>query len=208
MKIKQLRIKLLSKLKSFNRKKIILIAALIAAISLGYLGKGLFVAALVNGMPISRLTVVKELEKQGGSQTLDNLVVKSLIFQEAKKKGVEVSQSEIDSELSRLEQIVSEQGMTLDEALSLQNQSKKDLLEQIKIQKTVEKILSDKIVVSDEEVKDYFEKNGDLYEDGAKLEDVADDIKNQLAQTKLSSAYQSWITDLKANASINYFVNF
>ena len=60
--------------KSFNRKKIILIAALIAAISLGYLGKGLFVAALVNGMPISRLTVVKELEKQGGSQTLDNLV--------------------------------------------------------------------------------------------------------------------------------------
>ncbi|OGM15129.1 hypothetical protein A2V56_00545 [Candidatus Woesebacteria bacterium RBG_19FT_COMBO_42_9] len=208
MKIKQLRIKLLSKLKSFNRKKIILIAALIAAISLGYLGKGLFVAALVNGMPISRLTVVKELEKQGGSQTLDNLVVKSLIFQEAKKKGVEVSQSEIDSELSRLEQIVSEQGMTLDEALSLQNQSKKDLLEQIKIQKTVEKILSDKIVVSDEEVKDYFEKNGDLYEDGTKLEDVADDIKNQLAQTKLSSAYQSWITELKAGASINYFVTF
>lgn len=208
MKIKKLRKKLLLKLKYFNRKKLILIASILAAISLGYLGKGLFVAALVNGMPISRLTVVKELEKQGGSQTLDNLVVKSLIFQEARKKGVEVSQGEIDSELSRLEQIVKEQGMSLDEALSLQNQSKSDLIEQIKIQKTVEKILADKIVVTDEEVKDYFEKNTDLYDKGAKLEDVSGDIKNQLAQTKLSSAYQSWITDLKANASINYFVNF
>jgi CRISPR/Cas system type I-B associated protein Csh2 (Cas7 group RAMP superfamily) len=98
--------------------------------------------------------------------------------------------------------------MSLDEALSLQNQSKNDLVEQIKIQKTVEKILADKIVVTDEEVKDYFQKNKDLFEKGATLEEVSSEIKNQLAQSKLSSEYQAWISDLKAKASINYFVNF
>lgn len=208
MNIKKLQKKLLSNLKSFDRKKAIIIAAILGVAALGYLGRGLFVAALVNGMPISRLAVVRELEKQGGSQTLDNLVVKSLIFQEARKKGVTVSQEELDQEISRIDEIVSKQGMTLDEALALQNQSKNDLIEQIKIQKTVERILADKIVVTDEEVKDYFDKNKELFDDGAKLEDVSGEIRNQLAQIKLSSAYQSWITDLKANASINYIVTF
>lgn len=183
-------------------------SAIIALLALLYLGKGLFIAALVNGQPISRLSVVRELEKQGGSQTLDNLVVKALIFQEAKNKSIVVSQQEIDSEISRIEGIVSKQGMTLDQALSSQNQSRDYLVEQIKIQKTVEKILSDKITVTDGEVKDYFDKNKDLYDKGAKIEDVSGDIKTQLSQTKLSSAYQAWISDLKKNASINYFVSF
>ena len=208
MNIKKLQKQFLSNIKSFDKKKAILIAAVLGVAALGYLGRGLFVVALVNGTPISRLAVVRELEKQGGSETLDNLVVKSLIFQEARKKGVTVSQEELDLELSRINDIVSKQGMTLDEALALQNQSKNDLIEQIKLQKTVERILADKIAVTEEEVNDYFDKNKELFDDGAKLEDVSGEIRNQLAQTKLSSAYQSWITDLKASASINYFVTF
>ena len=208
MNIKKLRKQFLSNINSFDKKKAILIAAVLGVAALGYLGRGLFVVALVNGTPISRLAVVRELEKQGGSETLDNLVVKSLIFQEARKKGVTVSQEELDQELSRINDIVSKQGMTLDEALALQNQSKNDLIEQIKLQKTVERILADKIAVTEEEGNDYFDKNKELFDDGAKLEDVSGEIRNQLAQTKLSSAYQSWITDLKASASINYFVTF
>ena len=208
MNIKKLKKQFLSNINSFDKKKAILIAAVLGVAALGYLGRGLFVVALVNGTPISRLAVVRELEKQGGSETLDNLVVKSLIFQEARKKGVTVSQEELDQELSRINDIVSKQGMTLDEALALQNQSKNDLIEQIKLQKTVERILADKIAVTEEEVNDYFDKNKELFDDGAKLEDVSGEIRNQLAQTKLSSAYQSWITDLKASASINYFVTF
>src|SRR3972149_1104298 len=208
MNIKKLKKQFLSNINSFDKKKAILTAAVLGVAALGYLGRGLFVVALVNGTPISRLAVGRELEKQGGSETLDNLVVKSLIFQEARKKGVTVSQQELDLELSRINDIVSKQGMTLDEALALQNQSKNDLIEQIKLQKTVERILADKIAVTEEEVNDYFDKNKELFDDGAKLEDVSGEIRNQLAQTKLSSAYQSWITDLKASASINYFVTF
>ena len=48
--------------------------------------KGLFIAAVVNGEPISRITIISELEKQGGKQILSSLVNKILILQEAKKK--------------------------------------------------------------------------------------------------------------------------
>jgi len=48
---------------------IIIVILLIAAFQL----KGLFIAAMVNGEPISRLTIIKELEKQGGKQALSSL---------------------------------------------------------------------------------------------------------------------------------------
>ncbi|MDP2649265.1 MAG: hypothetical protein Q8P10_00315, partial [bacterium] len=47
--------------------------------------KGLFVAALVNGEPITRVAIISELEKQGGKQALSSLVNQVLILQEAKK---------------------------------------------------------------------------------------------------------------------------
>ncbi|MDP2628319.1 MAG: hypothetical protein Q8P15_00280, partial [Nanoarchaeota archaeon] len=79
--------------------------------------KGLFVAALVNGQPITRLSVIGELEKQGGQQTLASLVNQALIFQEAKRKNVEVSQKEIDEEAKKIEEVLKQQGQDLNTAL-------------------------------------------------------------------------------------------
>jgi len=191
-----------------NKKILFIISALIIILSLGYLSKSLFVAAVVNGKPIARVTLIRELEKAGGTQTLDNLIGKTLISQEARAKGIEVSQDEIDQELKKIEDLVAEQGMTLDQALSLQNQKKDELVEQIRLQKTVERILADKLEVTNDEIKDYFNKNKDLFNKEDKLEDVTDDIKSQLMQSKLASAYQSWIEELKTKAKILYFVNF
>ncbi|MFA5996816.1 MAG: hypothetical protein WC790_03850, partial [Candidatus Paceibacterota bacterium] len=43
------------------------VAIILIVISL-FFAKGLFVVATVNGSPISRLSVITELEKQGGKQ--------------------------------------------------------------------------------------------------------------------------------------------
>jgi foldase protein PrsA len=168
----------------------------------------LIFAARVNGQFITRISLIRELEKQGGRDVLDSLVIKAIIFQEAKKKGIGVSDEEINAEVSRIEQIVSSQGSTLDEALALQGQNRADFIEQIKVQKLVEKILADKIIVTDEEAQKYFEDNKDLFGEDAKYEDAAENAKNQLMQEKLSSAYQSWIGEARGAASINYFVDF
>jgi hypothetical protein len=57
-------------------------------------GKVLFVAS-VNGQLVNRLSVIKELEKQGGKKTLDTIVLKTLINQKQKRK-LTIPQSEID----------------------------------------------------------------------------------------------------------------
>jgi len=178
---------------------------LIAAL-LGYFGRPLLFAASVNGQFITRYKLIRELEKQGGQQTLDNLVTKAIIFQEAKNKGVGVSQEEIDSELTRIEGIVSQQGSTLDQALALQGQTRQDLMEQIRLQKSVEKLLADKLVVTAEEVKTYWDENKELYGEDSQLEEVSQEIKDTLMQEKLTTSYQPWISELKSAAKINYFV--
>ena len=181
---------------------IILIAILLA------LTKSLFVAAIVNGTPISRLAVVRQLEKQGGTEALNTFIERTLIFGEAKKQGVSVSKEVIDSQLTSIEELLKGQGLTLDEALEARGQTRSELTEQIRIQKTVEAILFQKINVSEEEIAAYFEENRELLEEGATLEDVKEDIRNQLSQQKLNAEYQNWIGELKAKAKIFYFVNF
>ena len=181
---------------------IILIAILLA------LTKSLFVAAIVNGTPISRLAVVRQLEKQGGTEALNTFIERTLIFGEAKKQGVSVSKEVIDSQLTSIEELLKGQGLTLDEALEARGQTRSELTEQIRIQKTVEAILFQKINVSEEEIAAYFEENRELLDEGATLEDVKEDIRNQLSQQKLNAEYQTWIGELKAKAKIFYFVNF
>jgi hypothetical protein len=199
---------LLSKLPKTSRKSLKIVILVLVAAALGYFARPLIFAASVNGKLITRYKLISELEKQGGGEILDGLITRALIFQEAGKKGIGVNQEELDLEVSRIEAAVSAQGSTLDEALALQGQTRVDLIEQIKLQKTVEKILADKLVVTEEEAQKYYEDNLDFYGQDSKYADVAESVKNQLTQEKLSTAYQSWITEVKAAAKINYFVDF
>lgn len=190
-----------------DKKFVIILAILVLAIIL-FLLRTVFVAALVNGTPISRIETVKQLEKQGGKDVLDTLIEKTLIFQEAKRLGVNVSQESIDTQISSIEGILKEQNVTLEDALAQRGQTKEELIEQIRIQKTVEAILGQKINITDEDITNYFEENKELLEKDAKLEDVKEDIRNQIFQQKLNEEYQKWIADLKAKAKIYYFVNY
>jgi foldase protein PrsA len=186
--------------------KIILIVVLIGGIL--YLSRSLFVAALVNGKPITRYSLVRDLEAQGGKATLNNLIEKSLIFQEAAKASVKVDTATVDGEIKKIEDNLKTQNLTLDEALTARGLTRDSLSEQIKIQKTVEGLLSSKISTTDDEIKTYFDQNKTLFDKAAKLDDVKEQIKEQLITQKLSAEYQKWIADLKAKAKINYFVNF
>lgn len=194
---------------SFIKKPqiIVLIIALLI-IGFAYQFKSIFVAALVNGQPISRLTVVKELEKQSGKQMMDSLVSKTLIAQEAKKQNVTVSQKEIDDEVKNIEDTLKKRGQNLDQLLEFQGTTRQEFLEQIKMQKTVQKLIGKDIKVTDKEINDYYEKNKDSFPEGSKEADLKESIKQQLEQQKLSDKFQSWIQELRNKAKINYFVSY
>ena len=194
-------------LKVFTKKGVIAALAVILILGGLYFFRSLIFAAWVNGRPVYRLSLTSELEKQGGKQVLDGLIEKALINSEARKNNVKVEQSEIDAEIKKIEEMVAGQGLSLDEALKFRNQTRKDLIDQIKIQKMVEKLLSSKITITDAEAKDYFDKNKSLFGQNPVFDKVKDQVNNQLFQQKLSEQYNTWITELKTKAKILYFIN-
>lgn len=199
-------------LKSVFSKKIInfkslIILAVVIVVALAYAYKGLFIAATVNGSPISRLSVISMLEKQSGKAVLDNLITEKLINGEARKRGVSIPKEEIDLVLKNIEEQVKSQGQTLDQALSMRNMTKNDLIKQITTQKELEKMLSDKVQVSDADV-DKFIKDNKLAPPKGKEADFRKNVQNQLRQQKLGAEANSFITDLRGKASISRFVGY
>ncbi len=190
-----------------NKRTLIGIAILGIVLVISYFFKGVFVAATVNGQPISRLSVIQKLEKQGGKNTLDSLVTDTLIKNEAKKKGIIISEDEVNQEIKTIEASVTEQGGTLEQALLQQGMTKESLKDNIKNQKIIEKLFADKLKVTDAEVNKYIAENETTIPEGKEAE-TKKQIMDQLKQQKFQQEAQAWVTSLKTAANIKYYVNY
>lgn len=190
-----------------SRKYLLIGIGIIALAVLLYTYRSLFIVATVNGTPISRLTLIQELEKQGGKQTLATLVTKTLIAQEAAKKNISVSQKQIDKELKKIEQSLSQQGQTLDQVLQLQGMTKASLVEQIRTQKMVEALVG-VVSVSDKEVATYMEANQASLPQEGNATEIKKNVKTQLQQQKVSQKAQELLQKLQKDAKINYLVTY
>jgi len=182
-------------------------AAFLILIAL-FFAKGLFVAATVNGSPISRLSVIKELEKQGGKQTLEAIINQKLIDAELNKQNVSVTQEEVDEEIKKIEAQVASQGGTLKDALAMQGMNEKKLREQVTTQKKLEKLLADKIAVSNAEVDAYIKDNNVTPPKDVKMEDFRKQLIGELKGQKFQQEAQKWVSNLSASAKIKYYVNY
>src|SRR3989344_2941149 len=180
---------------------------LLLAIALLYYFRGLFVVAVVNNRPITRLEFTQELQSQAGKQTMQSLITKTLIAQEADKQNVTVSPQDIDAEIKKIEESLKKNGQNLDQALATQGISKESLRDQIKVRKLVEKMLAKDIEVTDKEANDYIEKNKSSFPEGTNMNETKKGIKEQLKQQKLSEKFQPWLENLQKNAKITYWLN-
>jgi len=190
-----------------NKKILIKIAIIIAVLVIIYLTRGFFVVATVNGSPISRLSVISKLEKQGGKSILDSIITEKLIENEAKAKKISVTDEEINAEIKNLEDQIKAQGGTLEAILTAQGMTIDDVKKQIILQKEVEKLLADKINVTDEEIAQYIKDNNITVESGQE-EAVNAEIKSQLTNSNLNTEALTLINDLKTKAKIKYFVEY
>ena len=170
--------------------------------------KGLFVAATVNGNLISRLSVIKELEKQGGKQVLESIINKKLIETELSKQNISVTLEEIDEEIKKIEAQVTSQGGTLEAALTQQGLTKEKLREQITIQKKLEKLLADKVAVTDADIDAYIKDSKVPTSKDVKIEDFRKQISEKIKQQKFQQEAQKWVSELTTNAKIKYYVNY
>jgi len=173
-----------------------------------FYAKGLFIAAIVNGQPITRFAVISELEKRSGEQTLSSIITETLILQEAQKRNITVTQKEIDDSIKKIESDLKEQKQSLDQALAFQGMARKDFEYQLRLRKLVEKMLVKEIEPTDKEISDYIEQNKDSLPKDTSEEEIEKTVKEQLKQQKLSTKVQEWLADLQNKASINYFVTY
>ena len=196
--------------RSFKVKKsyVLLVAGLVALAAFLYFFRGLFVAAVVNGQPISRLAIVKEAEKQSGKQSLNNLVRNTIIEQEARKQNVTVSEKEIDDEVKKVEESLTKQGQKLDQVLSLQGMTREDLRKLIRLDKLVGKMVGKDIKVTDKEVDEYIEKNQELLPQEQDENKLKETVREQIKQQKLNEQVRTWLSDLQNKAKVLYFVQY
>lgn len=190
----------------FSKKLLIVILVLVLVLGLVYFSRRYLIAATVNGKSISRLDVLKKLEKQGGKKILETMITQALIQQEAEKRKITISQKDIDAEMKKIEANVSSQGSTLDQALQNQGMTKNDLTEEIKIQLMLQKMTGNDIKVSDKEIDDFISANKN--QQGFDKEIPRDQAAAQLKQQKLQQKIQSFVSDLKSKAKINFFVSY
>lgn len=195
----------------FKKPKPLVIAIVVAVILVIvalFFAKGLFVAATVNGSPISRLSVIQELEKQGGKQALEAIIDKKLIETELNKQKMSATKEEIDAEIDKIKTQVAAQGGTLEMALAQQGMTEEKLREQITIQKKLEKLLAEKVAVTETEIDTYIKASKAIPPKDVKMEDFRKQISDQLKQQKFQKEAQKWVSDLTASAKIKYYVNY
>lgn len=194
-------------LKKMNTKMGIAIAVLLVAAAFAFYHKSVFVAAMVNGHPISRLAVIREVEKASGKRALDALVTEVLINNEASKKGITVSDDEVNDNVKQIEGQLTGQGQNLDAALAAQGLTRNDLVKQLAVRKKVEKMLGDKIQVTDADVDAYIKQNKAQFPKAPESE-VRTQIKESLKQKKFSQEAGPFIESLRTQASISYYVHY
>lgn len=195
----------LTKKQSFVLKRFFLVLIIVAIVL--FVSFKVLLVSMVNGSLVTRFEIIRQLEKEGGAQVLDSKITQKLVFQQAKRNNINISDEEITEEINEIKNIVEEQGSTLAQELLIIGQTEQELRENIKFQKFVEELLKDRIVVTAEEVKQYYEDNADLFE-GQKLEDVENQIRDQLTQQKLSQEFQTWILEVRESSKIINFINY
>lgn len=181
--------------------------AITIIVLLAVLFKNVFIAAMVNGEPISRLSVVTVLEKQNGKKTLDNLIIKKLILQEAKKKNVTVTQNDIDSEIKKITVNLKNQGSTLEQTLASQGMTMSDLNDEIKIQIALNKIVGD-ATATEKEIDDFVAANKGQMTGGITEAQFREQATVGLKQQKLQGKIQEFIKSLREKAKIINFVQY
>ena len=142
-------------------------------------------AAIVNGVVISKESYDHELDffvrraaaqgqalpdeqmAQIKNQVLEGLIDRELLFQESKKKGIVVNAEAVSDEFQKIQQrypnkeefnkLLSEMGLT-------ESDVRKQIARGMAIQQLMDKEVTEKIKISDEETKSFYDKNPQLFQ--------------------------------------------
>ncbi|MBL0389261.1 peptidylprolyl isomerase [Tumebacillus sp. ITR2] len=132
-----------------------------------------------------------KLEQSQGKDILKKMIDDKVVLDQAKQLKLEVTDKEVDDELANfLKERFGGDQAKFDQALKDYNMTKEDIRADIKSSLTAKKIATKDVTISDQEVKDYYDKNKEslgtaeqvharhiLVKDEAKAKELYDKLK-------------------------------
>lgn len=198
---------LLDKLSSFKNfrssKKFYITLVIVGLLLLGLYKKNWFIAAMINGTPVTNLELQSKLNQQFKSQTLNQLINEKIIMQEATKNGAVPTEQDINQKIADLEKSVGGKE-ALDALLTQQGQTKDSLKDQIRVQLAITKLYDKDATVSAEELTKFIEQNKDQLkatDSAGQQKEAYDALKNQ----KLTQIFSQKFQELRTKAKIQIF---
>jgi foldase protein PrsA len=193
----------------FKKNKTLVTSLIIVMIAFlaGFFVKNNLISAMVNGRPIWKKELVKEMETYYGESVLSSIIEGELIKQEAEKRGIKATEEEVSNQIKMIEDSMKSQGQDLQQALKESGMTIEDLRENYKMNILIEKLLADKITVTDEDIQKYIEENKDSFPEGTDMEQIKSLVEEGLKQEKMSTEYQSFINGLREKADIEILLN-
>src|SRR3989344_4104225 len=165
-----------------SSKKLYLGLIISGVLLLAIYKKNWFVAATVNGSPISNLELQTKLNAQFKTQILTQMINEKIIMDEARKGSAIPTEEEVNQKIKELETQVGG-AETLDMLLSQQGQSRSSLKDQVRVQLAISKLYINEATVSAEEIE----------------------ATDALKQQKLSEIFTQKFQDLRSKAKIQIF---
>lgn len=126
------------------------------------------VVAVVNGEKISQDEFVEVVVAGGAAQALDQLITEKLIQQKAKQENITVSDEEYDEKMAQIkEQFPTEE--TFAQTLAQEGLTEEEFREQMTETLLLEKMLAPDLEVTDEEVRQFFDENKEMFGEPEKV---------------------------------------
>ena len=147
------------------------------------------------------MEVYSLLEKRDEGKTAEELIVQRLLTSEGQKQKQSVSNAEVEEEVRKIEE---QQGGAeqLDQILTLQKLSREDFRKLVELQLLKQKLFSNGVVITDEDVQKYIEENKASLPanilnspEGSEAAQLRDNVKEQLKQMKVNDNFNTWLEE-------------
>lgn len=166
--------------------------------------KGLVLAAIVNGKPVFTWQLNNTLRTRYGQQTLEGIIGESLIESEAGKSGVKITKEDIQA---KQKEILSSLGteVSLADFLKFQGLTEADFNQQLKVQLTVEKLLTRGLTITETDVDNYIATNRALLT-ATEPAALREEAKKAIIGNTVSEKLQSWFLELRQKSNVMKFL--
>ncbi|WP_252183421.1 foldase protein PrsA [Rossellomorea vietnamensis] len=151
--------------KKNNHSKLLGLIGSVVVVSLiitGFIFSKGEVVAKVGNNSISKDDLYTMMVDQYGEAALDTLIANKIVELESDEKDIKVKDSEIEAELETLKSSY-ENDEAFNEALTSSGASMESVKENIRSYLLTEKLLNDRVTITDDQIKEYFEANKETF---------------------------------------------